>query len=175
MDNAHTRFFLCAKESTQIWLCECSRRYLLSLQLLNNPIHTTSGDPMFNQVQKITARAGSLIGKWWYYSSSCIVVSEVSLQTTECVHQVWSSEQPHCNYPNDSDRFRINQYIKMFPAQEGGPNTNVRADTIKQMLPKNFQVSELGMKLLGLKSWKDTWHQWFSKFSLFNLLYCVHK
>jgi len=49
-------------------------------------------DPMQNQIEKIPMRAGSLL--------------------------IWSSEQPHCNYPNDSDRFRMNFYLKYFPAHE---------------------------------------------------------
>jgi len=28
---------------------------------------------------------------------------------------VWSSTMPHCNFPNSSSRFRMCQYIKMFP------------------------------------------------------------
>ena len=83
---------------------------------------------MEKQVEKISARAGSLI--------------------------VWMGEQPHCNYPNDSSRFRINQYVKMFPAQEGGENTEIRKQAIEQMAQKQgLGISPLGRKMLGLERW----------------------
>jgi len=83
-------------------------------------------DHMNEQVRKISSRAGSLI--------------------------IWSSELPHCNYPNNSSRFRINQYVKMFPAQEGGKGTDTRFLTV-QALTKNIEVTQLGKKLLGLEKW----------------------
>eukprot|EP01114_Cavostelium_apophysatum_P019571 TRINITY_DN6344_c0_g2_i1.p1 TRINITY_DN6344_c0_g2~~TRINITY_DN6344_c0_g2_i1.p1 ORF type:complete len:377 (-),score=68.61 TRINITY_DN6344_c0_g2_i1:256-1386(-) len=85
------------------------------------------GDPMCSQYQKITARPGSLV--------------------------VWRSEQPHCNFPNRSDRFRINQYVKMFPAQENGKNVDVRQKTV-ELMTKGKEVTPLGSKLFGLESWK---------------------
>jgi hypothetical protein len=83
---------------------------------------------MEKQVEKVSARAGSLI--------------------------VWMGEQPHCNYPNDSSRFRINQYVKMFPAQEGGQNTDVRTKVIEEMIAKmKIPVTPLGRRMLGLDLW----------------------
>eukprot|EP01117_Protostelium_nocturnum_P017788 TRINITY_DN7301_c0_g1_i1.p1 TRINITY_DN7301_c0_g1~~TRINITY_DN7301_c0_g1_i1.p1 ORF type:complete len:368 (+),score=69.89 TRINITY_DN7301_c0_g1_i1:75-1178(+) len=84
-------------------------------------------DPMLNQVQKISARAGSLI--------------------------IWSSELPHCNFPNNSNRFRMNQYIKMFPAQPRGKNVKERTKDMKSFVPKEAEITPLGEKLLGLKNW----------------------
>jgi hypothetical protein len=66
---------------------------------------------------------------------------------------IWSSELPHCNYANDSDRFRICHYVKMMPAYEGYPGTEFRSRQMKQMIPKEFQISELGKKMFGLESW----------------------
>jgi len=94
-----------------------------TLTLVNVP----KADPITDQLQKISSRAGSLI--------------------------IWRGEQPHCNYPNDSNRFRINQYLKMFPAQEGGVGTSDRKRKVKENLPKDFQISELGRKLFGLNDW----------------------
>eukprot|EP01119_Soliformovum_irregulare_P023817 TRINITY_DN8400_c0_g1_i1.p1 TRINITY_DN8400_c0_g1~~TRINITY_DN8400_c0_g1_i1.p1 ORF type:complete len:373 (-),score=57.70 TRINITY_DN8400_c0_g1_i1:73-1191(-) len=84
-------------------------------------------DPMHLQLEKISCRSGSLI--------------------------IWSSELPHCNYANDSDRFRMNQYIKMFPQQNGKPGVNQRKTLLTSSLPKGFEPSELGKKLFGLASW----------------------
>jgi len=46
-------------------------------------------DPMQRHVRPVPMRAGALL--------------------------VWNSELPHCNYSNDSDRFRMVQYVKCFP------------------------------------------------------------
>ena len=46
-------------------------------------------DPMQAWAQPVPMRAGSLL--------------------------IWNSELPHCNYANDSDRFRMVQYVKCFP------------------------------------------------------------
>ena len=70
---------------------------------------------------------------------------------------IWTSELPHCNYPNDSNRFRMNQYIRMFPAQEGKPNTDARRETLLRILPKDLVVDDLGYKLLGISSWYSGW------------------
>jgi hypothetical protein len=85
-------------------------------------------DKMSESVFKVSARAGSLI--------------------------VWSSELPHCNYPNDSSRFRMNYYIKMFPAQEGAKGTDIRKEMINFYLDGK-EVSALGRKLFGLETWKE--------------------
>jgi len=79
-----------------------------------------------SQAKKISCRAGSLI--------------------------VWSGELPHCNYPNESRNFRINQYVKMIPAQENGKNADLRRECVKSFT-KDIEVTELGKKLLGLENW----------------------
>jgi hypothetical protein len=78
-------------------------------------------------LQRITSRSGSLI--------------------------VWRGEEPHCNYPNDSNRFRFNQYLKMIPAQHGKDGSDLRQQKLNELLPGDFQVTELGQKLFGLKHW----------------------
>jgi hypothetical protein len=87
-------------------------------------------DSIHNLLEKITVRAGGLI--------------------------IWSSEMPHCNYPNDSSRFRMNQYIKMFPAQEQGKGATERRAQMRRIVPPNLSVDETGQKLLGLESWNLT-------------------
>jgi len=90
-------------------------------------VNVPKADKMSNGVFKVSARAGSLI--------------------------VWSSELPHCNYPNDSSRFRMNYYIKMFPAQEGGKGTEIRKGMIENYLEGKV-VSKLGRNLFGLEPWE---------------------
>eukprot|EP00027_Filamoeba_sp_ATCC50430_P014829 CAMPEP_0168567166 /NCGR_PEP_ID=MMETSP0413-20121227/14848_1 /TAXON_ID=136452 /ORGANISM="Filamoeba nolandi, Strain NC-AS-23-1" /LENGTH=413 /DNA_ID=CAMNT_0008599315 /DNA_START=169 /DNA_END=1407 /DNA_ORIENTATION=+ len=83
-------------------------------------------DPLHHELQKVTMRAGSLL--------------------------IWRGELPHCNFPNESTNLRINQYIKMFPAQEGAPGTKQRLADLKQLL-HGHQPGELGRKLYGMDSW----------------------
>jgi len=89
-------------------------------------VKTPKDDPMVKQLQKVSSRPGSLI--------------------------IWRSEQPHCNYPNKSNKFRINQYLKMFPAQYGAPGVKHRQAAMTEML-KGIEVTELGMKLFGQTEW----------------------
>jgi len=91
-------------------------------------VHVPKADLINQQVKHVSARAGSLL--------------------------VWNSELPHCNYPNDSNNFRINQYVKMFPAQEGRENTEIRQDIMKE-LTTNVEVTNLGKKILGLENWEQ--------------------
>ena len=106
-------------------------------------------DTMQEQAKPITLRAGSLL--------------------------IWSSELPHCNYPNDSDRycychrrsssllsashpvssFRMVQYVKMFGSQEQAKTTPSRQHEVRRMLGSNVKdITPLGEKLLGLKPWE---------------------
>ena len=52
-------------------------------------LEVPKSDPMQAWTQPVPMRAGSLL--------------------------VWNSELPHCNYANDSDKFRMVQYVKCFP------------------------------------------------------------
>jgi len=86
-------------------------------------------DPMQDQIEKVPMREGSLL--------------------------IWSSEQPHCNYPNDSDRFRMNFYLKYFPAHEGATGTVDRRNIIQEVIEEGkVNLTPLGRKLMGIDSWK---------------------
>jgi len=90
-------------------------------------VYVPDNDPMQKQVQKISMRAGSLL--------------------------IWSSEMPHCNYSNNSNKFRMVQYIKMFPAQPGKPGVDHRKRLLLQHVPKELQEIDLASKLFGLMRW----------------------
>jgi len=79
-------------------------------------------------------------------------VLPISLRAGSCL--IWSSELPHCNYPNDSEKFRIVQYVKMFSSKEEFPGTVNRRKEVTRMIEKeNVQLSDLGSKLLGTQHW----------------------
>lgn len=90
-------------------------------------VNVPKADRMAESVMKVSARAGSLI--------------------------IWSSELPHCNYPNNSDRFRMNYYIKMFPAQDGIPGTDIRKEMMLSYLHEQ-EISPLGQRVFGLEAWE---------------------
>jgi len=92
-------------------------------------IEIPADDPMQSQIQNISLRAGSLL--------------------------IWSSELPHCNYPNDSNRFRIVQYVKMFEAQCGKPGTMMRESEVRKIVnASKCELSDLGKCMLGLEQFK---------------------
>lgn len=68
---------------------------------------------------------------------------------------LWRGEQPHCNFPNNSNRLRLNQYFKFLPARWNGSNTDYRLKLIKEKLPQDFTVSALGKKLFGFESYSE--------------------
>ncbi|KAL6041506.1 Phytanoyl-CoA dioxygenase [Balamuthia mandrillaris] len=96
-------------------------------------IMVPSDDPLIQHVFKVSMRRGSLV--------------------------IWSSAMPHCNYPNDSDKFRFCQYLKMFPADVMPyPESELgkaRAEAVRLRLPNEFVPSPLGRKMLGLEPWSD--------------------
>ena len=81
-------------------------------------------DPMKADAQPVPARAG------------CIII--------------WSSALPHGTFPNDSDRGRMVQYIKMARCDDDslGP---VFVD--EELLPPSFQLTPLGRQLYGFDEW----------------------
>lgn len=83
------------------------------------------GDPLRAHAQPAPIRAGDLL--------------------------IWNAKLLHCNYPNDSDRLRMVQYIQMKRADDTafGP---LLAD--RNLLPPaaEFEPSPLGERLLGLQS-----------------------
>jgi len=86
-------------------------------------------DSLHKFLQKISVRAGGLV--------------------------IWRGELAHCNFPNNSCRFRMNQYIKMFPAQEKGLGVELRRQEMIKMIPSELQLTDLGKKLFGLQSWNE--------------------
>ncbi|KAF0972300.1 hypothetical protein FDP41_009203 [Naegleria fowleri] len=64
---------------------------------------------------------------------------------------IWDIVMPHGSAPNDSDRYRLCQFLKMFPAQ---PLKKERMKVIQKAVDLNgMQLTELGAKLFGLKEW----------------------
>lgn len=80
-------------------------------------------DPLREHIQKIPTRRGCLLA--------------------------WTSLLMHGNHPNNSKRMRAVQYIRMMP--KGTPYTPLEPDP--SAYPADFEVTELGARLLGLKSW----------------------
>ncbi|KAL0482534.1 hypothetical protein AKO1_002855 [Acrasis kona] len=102
-------------------------------------IKVPEGDPMNKQAKKITVRSGSLL--------------------------IWDSRQPHCNFSNNSDKFRMVQYIKMFPARNEKDvkyaefvrlrreKMNGYIERLKSESGDPLHLDNLSRKLLGLDSW----------------------
>jgi hypothetical protein len=72
---------------------------------------------------------------------------------------IWNSMLPHGTHPNDSDKFRLIQYLKMAPASDPAITPAMKTKDVypshSLTLPKvNFELTDLGKKLLGLRSWK---------------------
>mmetsp|Transcript_637 Transcript_637/g.1178 ORF Transcript_637/g.1178 Transcript_637/m.1178 type:complete len:415 (+) Transcript_637:18-1262(+) len=89
-------------------------------------VDVPAGDPMFEWVQRVPMRAGSLL--------------------------VWNSDLPHCNYANDSERFRMVQYIKAFPA----PCPLQRPETVKGMAVRRSAIlGEMVRRLGPEETWRD--------------------
>ncbi|KAG2379165.1 hypothetical protein C9374_007803 [Naegleria lovaniensis] len=96
---------------------------------LEVPTHCTffqvpKGDSLFEQCQQVPVKAGSLI--------------------------IFNSLLPHANMPNRSERFRLNQYIKMVPKKGSLDFKLARALIIDTMKDKSFVPSETGNTIFGL-------------------------
>ncbi|EFC49277.1 hypothetical protein NAEGRDRAFT_78224 [Naegleria gruberi] len=74
---------------------------------------------------------------------------------------IWDSRIPTCTYQNDSDKFHMAQYVRMFkcekylvPSSESSPRNpsllEMRRQLIERSMPKDFEVTPLGKKLFGL-------------------------
>eukprot|EP00928_Gymnodinium_smaydae_P039643 TRINITY_DN27037_c0_g1_i1.p1 TRINITY_DN27037_c0_g1~~TRINITY_DN27037_c0_g1_i1.p1 ORF type:complete len:409 (-),score=47.01 TRINITY_DN27037_c0_g1_i1:536-1735(-) len=64
---------------------------------------------------------------------------------------VWNSLLFHGNRPNNSSRFRVVQYLRMFPADM--PYQPLLGESDRHLLPETFVVSPLGEKLFGFAKW----------------------
>lgn len=87
-------------------------------------------EDIHNSAIRVTARAGSLV--------------------------LWSQLNPHGSEPNNSDRFRYAQFIKLFPADSVDSDRATRRKAgIKKMLNEGHisELSNFGKRLHGLKSW----------------------
>jgi hypothetical protein len=102
---------------------DARREYLNDSDFVTIP----QNDEILQYAQKIPIRAGSMV--------------------------VWESSLPHSNFPNSSDRFRMGQYIKMFPARTHAPQKylDFRKSEILNGLPKGQILSNDQKKLLGLE------------------------
>ena len=89
-------------------------------------IQIRANDSMREGVQRMPIRQGSLL--------------------------VWDTRLPHGNYPNNSDRMRIIQYLHMAPITDRAlrPFPLLRED-----LPHEFHLTELGEKLYGFQPWSS--------------------
>lgn len=91
-------------------------------------------DPMWNEVQHITCKAGSLI--------------------------IWDSKMPHQNYPNDDEHFRMLQYITFHvhtPEEVAHMRENLYNQVKCGFVPKNFiaSLSDLGRKVACYESYNE--------------------
>jgi len=91
-------------------------------------VYVPDDDPMQDQIQKIPMRAGDLL--------------------------IWSSEQPHCNYGNNSDRFRMVQYIKMFGQQQDKPGADLRKRLMLGAVPGTVKASDTSCRILGISDYE---------------------
>jgi len=86
-------------------------------------------EPIQHLALRITVRAGSMV--------------------------IWDQRVAHGSAPNDSNRARFAQFLKMFPATPIDPTrAKLRAEKLSQKISEcGVTVSELGEKLFGLKPW----------------------
>jgi hypothetical protein len=63
---------------------------------------------------------------------------------------IWNSNLPHCNYPNNSENFRMNQYIKMFKSYKDAPKgyLEMRKNLLLKNLPKVVELNDFKNKIL---------------------------
>lgn len=87
-------------------------------------------DPMQEYVRPVPMRAGALL--------------------------VWNSELPHCNYSNDSDRFRMVQYVKCFPTPTAKTaDLDKRRACVAAMVPAGVvdKLDDTQRAMLGLQDY----------------------
>jgi len=86
--------------------------------------------------------------------SEWIYTQGVKLRTRARSIVIWRSELPHCNYPNRSNRFRMVQYIRYFPAQINGSGVQDRIKYLQRMSKSLIEsMNPFRQKLLGLETW----------------------
>lgn len=98
-----------------------------------NTIEVPQDDPLHKHVCKIPLRKGSLL--------------------------VWNSLLFHDNYPNESNKWRAVQYVRMLPAS-GTPYGPLHPDfgavnaEGSRIYPESFEATSLGAKLFGFEPWE---------------------
>ena len=98
--------------------------------LHDTTIQVPSDDPMRRDIQKVSARKGSIV--------------------------IWSSCLPHGTFPNDSPNPRAIQYIHF--ADLNDPSIEPLFGPVdRRLLPPSseFEPSDLGARLFGLVPWDD--------------------
>lgn len=89
-------------------------------------VQIPENDPIRQHIQRMPIRKGSLL--------------------------VWDSRLPHGNYPNNSNAMRIVQYLHMAPVNDEAIRPY---PLVKDDLPPNFQLTDLGNKLYGFQPWES--------------------
>eukprot|EP00656_Telonema_subtile_P044920 TRINITY_DN51189_c0_g1_i1.p1 TRINITY_DN51189_c0_g1~~TRINITY_DN51189_c0_g1_i1.p1 ORF type:complete len:167 (+),score=20.59 TRINITY_DN51189_c0_g1_i1:146-646(+) len=92
---------------------------------------------MRKHIQKVTMRAGSVV--------------------------LWDSRLPHGNFPNESGKWRLCQYLGFHPAPSTRTQPGLVKGIIEQMmlerdtgrLPESILDTALGPKLVGLHPWES--------------------
>lgn len=93
----------------------------------NAQLHLPPDDPLKRHAQKAPIRRGSLL--------------------------IWDARLAHCNFPNNSERMRIVQYIQMAEADD--PALAPLCAKQAYLPPaEQFSLSEVGSKLYGFKAWE---------------------
>jgi ectoine hydroxylase-related dioxygenase (phytanoyl-CoA dioxygenase family) len=127
-----------SKENTLAWAKHhATERKMKPMSTLTVP----RDDPMIAQGRPVPVRAGSVI--------------------------LFDARQPHQNFPNQSDRFRMCQYIKTFPERDVNKEEHqafikARREFVMNKLKPHLEdeqnpmvLTELDEKVLGLKPWHN--------------------
>jgi ectoine hydroxylase-related dioxygenase (phytanoyl-CoA dioxygenase family) len=70
---------------------------------------------------------------------------------------VWDIRLPHGSRPNESERERLAQFIKYFPAPPKGVLSEMRTEILKEKIEESDigeELTDLGKKLFGLADWE---------------------
>jgi len=102
-----------------------ANRHLFNPNSMDTTIQVPAEDPIRNDVKRLPIRAGSLL--------------------------IWHSALPHGTFPNDSNRGRLIQYIRMARADDEATQPWFP----KHLLPHGLSVTPLAEHLLGWKSWDE--------------------
>lgn len=123
-----------------------------------NFVDVPEDDPMRNEIVKVPMRKGSVLV--WNSMVRCYL------------QHICNGQLPHGNYPNESEKFRMVQYIKMTHADKEGQfhpvfwvlkcNKYLYIDVSFQLnqwktedwFPEGFELTSLAKKLYGIEPWE---------------------